>query len=398
MTNTQHRAIGYCTNVHAGADLETNQANLQRHATAVKELYSPNAPMGVGLWLPSETARKLRQNGETSRFADWLGERGLSPFTLNGFPYGDFHQDVVKHDVYLPTWFDERRKDYTLDLIEILHELLPQGEYGSISTSPIAWGDPALDASQWNAAAENLQAIAQRLHQLEQETGRCICLSIEPEPGCQLQYSQQMVDLFEQRLLPGASEATIRRHLGVCHDVCHAAVMFEDQAEVLERYASAGIRVGKMQISSAVCVNFDQIDPQDRAAAVQQLASFSEDRYLHQTVVQTPTGEETFYQDLPEALAQIDNAATMESRWRVHFHVPVYLEHFGLLGASRDQIRTCLTAATELTDCCHFEVETYAWGVLPKELQQPELATGIAAEMTWFAELLNEMETSTPEN
>ena len=32
----------------------------------------------------------------------------------------------------------------------------------------------------------------------------------------------------------------------------------------------------------------------------------------------------------------------------------------------------------------HYEAETYAWGVLPEALQQPDLATGIARELVWL--------------
>ena len=38
----------------------------------------------------------------------------------------------------------------------------------------------------------------------------------------------------------------------------------------------------------------------------------------------------------------------------------------------------------------HFEVETYAWSVLPDSLQVGQLSDGIANEMRWFAELLAE--------
>ena len=38
----------------------------------------------------------------------------------------------------------------------------------------------------------------------------------------------------------------------------------------------------------------------------------------------------------------------------------------------------------------HFEVETYAWGVLPESLQVDQLSEGIAREMKWFAELLEQ--------
>ena len=96
------RQIGYCTNVHAGPDLGQTRANLERYAEEVKRRYSPQQPMGVGLWLAAPAARQLCASpNELREFADYLREAGLVPFTLNGFPYGDFHREVVKHDVYL---------------------------------------------------------------------------------------------------------------------------------------------------------------------------------------------------------------------------------------------------------------------------------------------------------
>src|SRR5678815_3063141 len=103
---------GYCTNVHAGRTLDETRANLERHALAV------------------------------TAFGNWLTERGLVPYTLNGFPYGDFHQQVVKHRVYEPTWWQPERLHYTMQLAQILDAILPTGLEGSISTLPIAWGAP----------------------------------------------------------------------------------------------------------------------------------------------------------------------------------------------------------------------------------------------------------------
>jgi hypothetical protein len=117
--------LGYCTNVHAGADLEQTRANLDRHARAVKARVSPHEPLGIGLWLSAAAARTLQQGRELDAFRDWLGEAGLLPYTVNGFPYYDFHQKVVKHQVYLPTWRDPERRDFTLDLVHVLHALLP---------------------------------------------------------------------------------------------------------------------------------------------------------------------------------------------------------------------------------------------------------------------------------
>lgn len=371
--------IGYCTNVHAGASLAETRTNLEKYARAVRQSVSPEEPLGVGLWLSAAAARQMRQEGLEPHWAEWLADIGLTPFTFNGFPHGDFHQKIVKHDVYLPTWADTERLRYTLDLIAIQHALLPVGMEGSISTLPIAWGIPSPEWNVLNTAAANLRHAAEELAALESRTGRLIYLCLEPEPGCALQRSEDVVRFFEQHLLPGGNERTIRRHLRVCHDVCHQVVMFEEQADVMRRYQSAGIGVGKVQVSSAVRLNLRETPTDERTGALAQLAGFNEPRYLHQTVVQA-TAEATpvFHEDLSLALANAEPVG----EWRVHFHVPIYLERFGLLQTSRAAILECLRAACETTH--HWEVETYAWSVLPPELRQTDLATGIAEEIRWF--------------
>lgn len=372
--------VGYCTNVHSGATLEETRTNLERYAVAVKRRFSPGVPMGVGLWLSASSARKLLAENRIAEFAAWLHDAGLVPYTFNGFPYGDFHQAVVKHNVYLPTWTDPRRVDYTRDLIAIQHALLPPGMPGSISTLPLAWGEPQPTTEQLDRAAAHLRRIAEELSQLERDTGRFLCLCLEPEPGCVLQYSADMVRFFQEHLLHGGNEATVRRYLCVCHDVCHAAVMFEDQADVLRRYHAAGIAVGKVQISSAVRALFDELPMEDRAAALAQLAAFNEPRYLHQTMVRED-GAVSFFEDLAAVLAV--KRASLQGEWRVHFHVPIYVQRFGRLEAMQTAIHDCLRTLSELKQTPPFEVETYAWTVLPPELQQPDLVAGIAEELDW---------------
>jgi hypothetical protein len=374
--------LGYCTNVHAGADLYQTRANLSRFAVAVRQRFCPEAPLGIGLWLSASSARELLEDDRLEEFRDWLNISGLLPFTFNGFPYGDFHQRVVKHQVYLPTWAEPDRWTYTDNLITIQDRLLPPGLEASLSTLPLAWGQPPLTPSQRTLCADALRRIADRLARLEADSGRRVTLCLEAEPGCELQYSRDIVLFFEEDLLRGHDERPIRRHLGVCHDVCHAAVMFEDQTEVLNRYRSAGLRVGKVQVSSAVRLPAETLASANRAAALLQLASFNEDRYLHQTVVRANEAA-TFHEDLSHALRDAERHAAV-GEWRVHFHVPVYLERFGHLEAMQEAIHDCLGWAAKHGLTNHYEVETYAWSVLPAELQQPDLSAGIAAEMAWF--------------
>jgi hypothetical protein len=382
-------SFGYCSNVHAGRTLDQTRANLEQHALAVKQRYSPNQPMGIGLWLSAVSAAELVSSGQTAEFGEWLSERGLVPYTLNGFPYGDFHEKVVKHRVYEPTWWQPERLAYTLQLAEIVDAILPPELEASISTLPIAWGTPCPDREQLERAAAQLRQAALRLHERQEQTGRLIYVCLEPEPGCAISFADDAVHFFQWQLLNGENDELVRRHIRLCHDVCHAAVMFEDQAEVLRKYADAGIEVGKIQVSAALRMDLDLFEPpagEAKAHAIKQLSRFAEDRYLHQTVVRHG-GEDVFYDDLGAALDA--EAADPRGEWRVHFHVPIYLKEFGRLHSTQEQIAQCLVAARRHTTCRHYEVETYAWGVLPAELKQSDLAAGIAQELLWFEGLSN---------
>lgn len=379
--------MGYCTNVHAGASWQQTRDNLQQHALAVRALVSPNAPMGIGLWLSAKSAQSLVEEDRVAAFAQWLAENQLLPFTMNGFPYGDFHQAEVKYKVYEPTWWQPERLAYTQMLVDILHQLLPQGEEGSISTLPIAWGHPRPSTDDLSAAGRQLKQLAEYLATHEESTGRLIHVCLEPEPGCVFDTTDGAIDFFRTHLLDDADAERVRRYIRICHDVCHSAVMFEPQADVFTKLAAEGIEVGKIQFSAAVMIDFDALQPEERATAWQQLSAFNERRYLHQTSVRETSGETHFHVDLSDALAAHPQAALASGEWRVHFHVPVYLAEFGKLCTSQADIVAALSAARKHSRVAHFEVETYAWNVLPDELQQPSLAQGIAAELRWFGDL-----------
>ncbi len=369
------RNIGYCTNVHAGATLDETRINLGRHAVAVRNTLGLDGPLGIGLWLSAGAAREMVASDGATAFADWLHGAGLDVFTINGFPYGDFHKRVVKHEVYRPDWRSPQRLAYTLDLARILAVLRPGGE-GGISTLPLGWG-PWLTHDGVRAAAANLRQAAQALADLEQATGVLVHLDLEPEPGCRLQRATDVVRLFERHLLTGTDDDVILRHLRVCHDICHAAVMFEDQAAMLAAYDSVGVQVGKVQVSSAVVARFDDADPDEVRRA---LGRFREQRYLHQTMVRTAkTAEPVFYEDLPAALA----SAEPVGEWRVHFHVPIFLERLGPLRTTAHEIDRWLDLVKNRPEFRDFEVETYAWAVMPAEHKRT-LADDIAAELRWL--------------
>lgn len=379
---SHHCRIGYCTNVHAGRTLAETKAQLQKHATAIRNLVAPQDRLNIGLWLSADAAAELDSPAAITSFRDWLDAHYLRIFTINGFPYGDFHGPVVKHRVYEPSWADERRLGFTLSLARILVALVDEGEHAGISTLPLGWPAPPCNPVDHATAVMQLRTTARELNRLAAETGRLIHLDIEPEPGCILSTSGQLCNFYLNHLLRDVSEAEeriIRRHIRVCHDVCHAAVMFESQYEALDRYSAAGIAIGKVQVSSAIDIRVPA-DERQRRRVLDALHPFAEDRYLHQTGIMR-NGEQLFLEDLPAALSQTPTAH--EEHWRIHYHVPISRAHIGSLGTTQSAITECLQhlpthGARDL------EIETYTWGVLPEPQRPPSIASGIAGEIEWL--------------
>lgn len=381
--------IGYCTNVHAGIDLETAKANLLKHACVARDAANWSGPLGVGLWLAEPAAREAAQGDNPAKLRDWLVEHGLDAFTMNGFPQGNFHEPIVKHRVYLPTWWDPSRLEYTRNLVRILSVLIPEGGTGSISTLPIAWGMPRVSKYHLVEAAEQFSKLAEDLAKVEEEQGRQIVIAIEPEPGCEIGDASTMRSFFQRYLLNRPDAERIRKYITVCHDICHAAVMREDQGRELKSYVELGMRIGKVQVSSAILVEWDLLKNEEKILAFEQLKAFAEDRYLHQTTTRSgPAGSVRLHEDLPRLIQSVEAPTELSGSWCVHFHVPIFLSEFGLLKSTRPEIDRCIQFLTNPMHASaftnHWEVETYAWGVLPQGIARANLAEGIADELKWF--------------
>jgi len=379
-------SLSYCSNVHPGESLDELLATVGGPVSAVRERRGLER-MASGLWIAAEAADTLlRSQGDFNRFAAALDDAGLTLQTLNGFPYGGFHAATVKAAVYRPDWSDPRRFDYTLALAGLLARLLPDdvGE-GTISTVPLG------DARGWSRArndhaAAQLCRLASALADLAERTGRRVRVCLEPEPGCAMEYAAQAVHLFTRDLpaaadLLGTPREHIRNHLGICLDVCHQAVLFEDVAQTLTLLIAAGIGIGKIQLSSALEVRHPG-NPETRS----QLAAFAEPRWLHQVRAPGADGRLLAVDDLDLALA--DPLLATSAPWRIHFHVPIDSDLDGTrLTTTRAAIERTL-AWLQINPACrpHLEVETYTWEVLP-EGRRPEtadaLADGITGELRW---------------
>ena len=379
--------LTYCTNIHAGEPFDEVMASLARHLPAIKSGAASDRAMGVGLRLGHAAATRLREPGALSELKSFLAEGGYYVFTLNGFPYGAFHGRTVKEDAYKPDWSDPLRLSYTDCLADTLCALLPEGLEGSVSTVPCTfkpWAEGRLEA-----IAEHLIRHIAHLVELERRSGKHIALALEPEPCCYLETIAETIAFFNERLfckpaiarlaaLSGRSlaeaESAMRRHIGVCYDVCHAAVEFEDPKASIDALRASGIAIGKLQLSSALRIA--ALDAEN----ARQLAEFDEPVYLHQ-VVERSDGRLRRFVDLPQALAQSGAAAGAE--WRVHFHVPIFLEQMVHFGTTQSFLAEILALHRADPISSHLEVETYTWDVLPACYRNVGLSAAIARELNW---------------
>jgi sugar phosphate isomerase/epimerase len=364
--------LTYCTNVHDLATPESWRAALSFFGPAVRQ-HLGWTEMPLGLWWQAPLAEAAaRDPGDVGRF---LREHGLRAFTCNAFPYGNFHEPVVKTKVYHPDWSTPERLLYTQRCADTLAALVPEGGFGTLSTLPLGW------RLEWGSekttrAVEHLFAWVDFAAALERRTGRRLALALEAEPGCILERTPQVRAFWTDVLRPAAArsgrEATLPRHLGLCYDTCHQAVQFESPEEALDSLRRDGIPVHKMQLSSGL----EFVSDAARTSLAARRA-FAEPKFLHQTRAKGEAGVAD-YDDLPEALDRAD----WSRPWRTHFHLPLQAET--LLGdavrTTREDMLRAYRFALAHDLCRHFEVETYTWSVMPEQ-ERPSGPEALAAAM-----------------
>ena len=391
--------LTYCSNIHTGEDWQHHFSELQKNIPLIKKNVCPNQPFGIGLRLANQASIDLSEPQNLQTFQKWLADNDCYVFTMNGFPYGGFHDVVVKDNVHAPDWTSRERTDYTIRMFRLLAQILPHElTEGGISTSPLSyrfwWKDEKSLTDAVQTATQNMLLVVDELVKIAEETGKILHLDIEPEPDGILENSIEFINWYQDILMPLAIEhfakksisATsvkeiINTHVQLCYDICHFGVSYEEPQPAINQLNSLGIKVGKIQISSAIRVDFTT----DTEAKLKVLAQYDEPTYLHQVVALRADGKFDKYPDLKQAIDNFEEGK--HTQWRVHFHVPLFLETYGLLSSTQAEIIKTLAIqkATPFTN--HLEIETYTWGVLPASVQVP-LNESIIREITWVQSIL----------
>lgn len=374
--------LAYCTNIHPAETWADTQRVLQQNVLAVRDLLrcqgrlGDDQPYAIGLRLSARAARELLGGDRLARFRDWLDATDTYVFTINGFPYGDFHGTRVKERVFQPDWTDPARVAYTRDLFRILTQIARSGTGASVSTLP---GSHKSFQADERIIRRHLLETATWLEHLACETGHDCHLGLEPEPLGHIENTAETLAFFARLRDQADDPAVVARRLGVNYDACHFALEFDDAHASLDALTDAGVRLSKIHLSSALA--FDPGDP-DAIAAIR---AFDEPVYFHQVLVRDARHGIQRFRDLPDFLADPARVAGGDEA-RVHFHIPLDAEPEPPLRSTRDHAAAVLAWLRHHPAACrHFEIETYTWGVLPAALQRP-VDEQIAGEYQWVLE------------
>ncbi len=385
--------VSYCTNIHGGSDWNSTFRNLKLYVPKIKREVCPEAHFGLGLRLSNKASEELNQGSNLTEFQEWLSKNEIYVFTMNGFPYGNFHNERVKENVHSPDWTTNERLVYTKRLFQQLAKLLPNGMSGGISTSPISYkywhNSEKKKETALTSGAKHLAEIVLQLQEIEKKSNTYLHLDIEPEPDGLLENSDELLEFFNAYLIPIAStilkekstiaeadiEKTIKRYITVCYDICHFSLAYEEPESTFKKFKDAGLKIGKIQVSAALKILYNEVDVQEIWST---LSRFDEPTYLHQ-VTQEVSGKVKTYADLPMILESKNSFTEL----RAHFHVPIFLEQFGKLYSTQDHILKVLAYLKQDPVSEHLEIETYTWDVLPSELKK-DLSQSIVREMNWL--------------
>jgi sugar phosphate isomerase/epimerase len=379
------RHLAYCTNVHPGEDWAQTFDSLNRHTLQVKECVQPKGQYAIGLRLSDLAARELSEPQTLAGFQRWLEKNGCYVFTINGFPFGQFHGARVKERVYLPDWTDPLRLEYTTRLFDLLAQLAPPGLEGSVSTLPGSFKDFITTPQQERVIRDNVWRCVEHIAKVSQQSGRRLHLGLEPEPFGLFENSEETIQFFNQLRDEHPHDPRLNEHLGVNYDACHFAIEFEEPRTAIAQLQRNDIRLSKIHLSNALKL-------QSGPVALQSLAAFADDVYLHQVIIRHADGSLTGFRDLDAALkSPLARSPPPGDEWRVHFHVPLHCEPSDGFNTTADHVLGLLKILQSQPQLCsHLEMETYTWAVMPEKLRSRNVTDQIVAEYDWTLRQLRE--------
>ena len=215
-------------------------------------------------------------------------------YTVNAFPYGPFKNQIVKEQVYEPDWRSEERTQYTMNVAEILADVVPARHFAvdperaaRLQAECHRQGrDRQLHrARHAGRRTPDRPREAHRPHRHAWRSSPSRSASSRPPTRRSTTSPTTSTPANPPRCWRSFPACRSRKRssrsasfIGMVFDICHQAVVYEDIAVSLQKLVDAGIPIFKLQEAAALRI------PNVTQKNVDTLRRYAKTIYLTQTV------------------------------------------------------------------------------------------------------------------
>lgn len=349
----------YCSNIFKNNTQKQLFNNLNKLIKKLKSKFNKEKKFSIGLCASNKLSNELIKN--INIFSKYIKKKKINIPSLNGFSYNNFHKKITKDNIYWPDWSSIKRVNYTNNLIKLLDNINNKNKK-SISTMPISykgWINKKNTVYIYYKTAKNLTKVTENIIKNKSN----IIISIEPEPTCLIEKSQEFINYFNNWIKPLYkkysinNKKNIKNIIGICYDICHFAVQFEKHEKILNNLEKENIIIGKLQISSALKINDDRTKKENKQI-IKNLNVFKYSSFLHQ-INNINKNKTKIYKDIKYSIKYLKK--NIKSEWRIHFHIPIYINKYKNFRTTNNEIKNVMQNINKKNFTGHIEIETYTY-------------------------------------
>ncbi len=369
----KNKYITYCSNIFTQKDLNSLLFNLNKYSSILKKNFR-NKKFCLGLCFSNILTNTLFKEKNLLKLKRCLIENNFYLSSVNSFVYKSFHSKNIKEKIYYPDWTSYNRVIYTKKILIILDLISNKYCNISISTIPISfklWFKRQNIKYIYYKSSFNLFNIMFFLLKIFSKK-KYFHLDLEPEPFCLLESFNDFLFFFNRWLIPlsklfGFKKKYLKKYINLCYDISHFSVIYENHESIINLIKKNGIKIGKIQVSSAL--EFIMTES-NKKFILKNLFFLMNSKFLHQSFVVVNQGKIFKFLDFKYACNFVGN-------FRIHFHMPIYLNNYNYdLNTTSKETLNVLSMILKNIKVKHIEIETYTYSIL----NQNELFESILKE------------------
>lgn len=380
--------ITYCSNIfknNNGTQLLNSLNKYKKEFKSYKD---------ISICVSNNIINELNEKKNLNKILTWKKINKKNIPLINGFVYKNFHQNLIKENIYYPDWTKKERFNFTKNTIFFAQKINKRSKICGISTLPITYKLWIKNNTKYNIkkAINFFFEILKILIKIKKYKNILIHIDIEPEPFCLLEDCKDFIYFFKSWILPELEEKikiylnvkknkaknVITKHLNLCFDICHSAVMFENQKLSLDLIKKFKIKIGRVQISSAIKIK--KINKHN----FNHLNFLNKSPFLHQSLMKLNNLKYIKNNDFKN-IKIINNEIIKEIR--IHCHVPIYKKKItNNIYTTQKELKNSLMNILKYDFTRNLEIETYTYNMLYKK--KSNKIKSMIKEYNWLINLI----------